>query len=284
MNSVWRLKTKPNGCTEDARRNLINAMLQDNFIATGWHIPNDPEDAQQYLEIAASAYGEKSIANMKRFIGKLAVDDFVWIVDTSGLFHLARVTGDWFYRRDDRNFDLYGVNRRQCEWVALNQSAADTPSGVRNALMQGVTFCRIRNYSALHVTNKLAGVITDEGGNNFLDLIGHDALEDLVGLFLQVRFGAVAIVSSCVRNTTAYEFVLKKRDGTGDIVAQVKSGAQRIDDNLAAVQAERFLFAVSGKYPDDLAGAQIIDRSELCDFAVQNQVLLPATVRVWMAP
>lgn len=283
MTTVWRLKTKPGGGSDEDRRSLLTAMLSENFVATGWHLDAPPETASEYCRMAELQYGSKPSSSAKRFVTQLGEGDLVWIIDMSGLYHLAKITGPWSYIQDPRAFGNHAINRYPCHWIESNLSAAAISSGVRNGLMQGSTFCRIRDEASIQHTKKLAGVAEDTEQASVLELIGHDALEDLVGLYLQITFDSILVPSSCKQATAAYEFVLTRRDGTGDIVAQVKSGKASITDNLSAIPHTRYLFALSGQYPEILSGAHIISRPELESFMIQHSAILPGTIRCWLA-
>lgn len=282
MTTVWRLKTKPGGGNDEDRRSLLTAMLSENFVATGWHVDAPPETASEYCRMAELQYGVKPSSSAKRFVTQLIEGDFVWIMDMSGLYHLAEITGPWSYIQDGRAFGIYAVHRYPCHWIASNLSAAGISSGVRNGLMQGGAFCRIKDKASILHTKRLAGVAEDAEQASVLELIGHDALEDLVGLYLQITFDSVLVPSSCKQATAAYEFVLTRRDGTGDIVAQVKSGRAGISDNLSAIPCTRYLFALSGQYPEILDGAHIISRHELENFMIQHPAILPGTIQCWL--
>lgn len=282
MPTVWRLKTKPGGCDDKTRKSLLAAMLSESFVATGWHVDSSPKTAEEYCRAAEMKYGLKPSSSVKRFARELAEGDLVWIMDVSGLYHLASITGPWSYVQDGRPFGGYSVNRYPCHWIASNLSAADTSSGVRNGLMQGGAFCRIKDTASVSHTARLAGKAGDADQTSVLELIGHDALEDLVGLYLQITFDAVLVPSSSKQSTAAYEFVLKRRDGAADIVAQVKSGQASITDNLSAVPCTRYLFALSERYPENLAGAQIISKAALETFMLRHRGLLPRTIQCWL--
>lgn len=282
MARVWRLKTKPNNCDDAIRRSLISAMLREGFIATGWAVDTIPATAAEYGNLADSRYGPEAVYGVKRFVTKPEPSDLIWIADLSGLYHLAKVAAPWIYQTDDRDFGAHAVNRYPCEWITSGRSAADTPSGVRNALMRGSVFCQIHDSAAVMFSYKLAGRSPWVEAASVLELLGHDALEDLVGLYLQIKTNSVIVPSSCKQSTTAYEFVLKPRDGSGDIVAQVKSGTEEITDCLPEVGCKRYLFAISGEYPENPQGAQIISRDELEAFMQTHRVVLPQTIQCWL--
>lgn len=282
MERVWRLKTKPNNCDDAIRRALIAAMLREGFVATGWAVDAIPATAAEYGELAENLYGPNAVHGVKRFVTRPKPGDLVWIADLSGLYHLAKIAAPWNYRTDDRDFGVHAVNRYPCEWVTSGRSAADTPSGVRNALMRGSVFCQIHDSAAVMFSSKLAGTSPCVEAASVLELIGHEALEDLVGLYLQIKTNSVIVPSSCKQSTTAYEFVLKPRDGSGDIVAQVKSGTAEITDCLSEVGCKRYLFSISGKYPENPEGAQIISRDELESFMRTYRAVLPQTIQCWL--
>lgn len=283
MPTVWRLKTKPK-VSDDARAQFIQAMLEEDFIATGWELPDEPTSIKSCLELLKKTYPGRGGATPQRFVKDTRIGDLVWIVDTKkGVFHLAQIRGDYYYKRMDGESGPEAVHRFNVDWVKCGLAPQDVPGGVKNALRVGSTYCRIRNEASRIYSAKLAGIVLPFGATtDFIALLDDQALEDLVGLYLQHKLNGPLIPSTCKSDTAAIEFVVRSWDGTRAAVVQVKSGQQRISDTLKGWSQERFLFAASGGYPPHLDGAEIIDRNLLINFAWEYKCLLPNTVTCWM--
>lgn len=257
-------------------------MLDEGYICTGWDHDASGLGLAPYLEAVSNDYSPSAARNLRRFISELSVDDLVWIVDIQGLYHLAQVTAEWEYFNRTEDFGRYAVNKRRCRWLKRGLKSPDVAAGIRHGLMQGQTFCRIRDKSANKFSLRIAGIENNDEPIDFLSLIDHEALEDLVGIYLQHTLNGCILPSSAKRSNGAYEFEIRSWDGTVNAVAQVKSGASVISDNLNRVQGQRYLFAMSGEYPVDLLGAQIISAEELRHFALKNSAILPQTITIWL--
>ncbi len=92
---VWRLKTKPSGMFQPERQLLIDRMLNENFIGTGWAIAQTTEDnltrekSVKFLKSEALNSHEVAI----RFVQNTKLGDLVWIVDLKGHYHLGCIDG-----------------------------------------------------------------------------------------------------------------------------------------------------------------------------------------------
>lgn len=282
LSEVWRLKTKPGGATRPLREQLIGSMLDESYICTGWDHEAGRFGLAPYLEAVSEYYSPNAARNLRRFISELSVGDLVWIVDLQGLYHLAQVIEDWEYLNRIEIFGRYAVNKRRCHWLKKGLKSPDVAAGVRHGLMQGQTFCRIHDKSAKKFSLRMAGIENNDEPIDFLPLIDHEALEDLVGMYLQHTLKGCILPSSAKRSNGAYEFEIRSWDGTIKAVAQVKSGASVISDNLNRVHGRRYLFAMSGEYPVDLQGARIISAEKLRHFALENRTILPQTITIWL--
>src|SRR5690606_9855050 len=111
---------------------------------------------------------------------------------------------------------------------------------------------------------------------NFLALLSSDDCEDLVALYMQIKFGFVVIPSSCKSDTAVYEYVMKHRETGRKAVAQVKQGAVNLDLNkYVGIDADIFLFTSGGSY----IGANkpnifCLKSDELVSFANENYHLM----------
>ena len=281
--TTWRLKTKPASLSSEVRAQYIKAMLDDGFIGTGWPLDTSPRDLDDCLRLLAEKYPRKD-ATPRRFVRDTAIGDLVWIADTkNGCYHLAKICGEYHYLHSTEPYGGEAAHRFDVDWVARDLSPEDVPGGVKNALRVGTTYCRVNCNATRRYGERLAGFEVQLTTNDdFLELLDDQSLEDLVGLYLQLELNGALIPSSCKFDTAAYEYVVRSWDGKRSAIAQVKSGKQAITNCLASDSRERYLFAMSGKYPPNLQGATTIERSLLVNFANSYKHLLPKTVVCWM--
>jgi hypothetical protein len=73
--------------------------------------------------------------------------------------------------------------------------------------------------------------------SNILGAIGHDDLEDIVGLYLQQAKGWSIVPSTAKKSNPATEFVLRNHEGKRAYL-QVKSGKEKFDYKNAIVPEE----------------------------------------------
>ncbi|ASJ72101.1 hypothetical protein [Granulosicoccus antarcticus] len=282
--TTWRLKTKPASLEQEVRARYIKAMLDDGFIGTGWPLNSSPRDLDDCLNLLAEKYPRKD-ATAVRFVRDTAIGDLVWIADTArGCFHLCRICSEYYYLKTAEPYGGEAAHRFDVDWLARDLSPEHVPGGVKNALRIGTTYCRIHCHATCRYSERLAGLEVESAtSNDFLELLDDQALEDLVGLYLQMELKGALIPSTCKSDTAAYEYVVKSWDGKRSAIAQVKSGKQPITNSLASDDRERYLFAVSGIYPVELHGAIKIEKCSLIDFADSFKDLLPKTVTCWMS-
>ena len=111
-------------------------------------------------------------------------------------------------------------------------------------------------------------------------------LENLLGLYLQARFGYMVVPKTSQLGTPHYEFVLVHRDGRRAAI-QVKSGNVTLDraDYLGVTQEfdEFYLFTVSGSYVGS-ASAKVtcVQPEEVRAFARDSYKFMPGSLKVFM--
>lgn len=284
--TVWRLKTKPPGFTRSERQALIHKMLNEGFIGTGWPIQHSSADdltRESSIALIKAEYPKKH-AVPRRFVKDTKIGDLVWIVDLDGCYHLGTINNEYRYVPGNTKWERELSHQFPCDWVQTGLLSSDVPSGVINGLLRGQTYSRIKDPSATRYTAIKARNETFEAKNEdeFLELIDHEALEDLVGLYLQFVLDGVMIPSSGKRSNAAYEFVIVSKSEDRKAIVQVKSGTSKIANALESDDAECYLFALSGIYPTELGNNKIISKETLIDFAYRNRTILPSTIKCWM--
>jgi hypothetical protein len=115
---------------------------------------------------------------------------------------------------------------------------------------------------------------------DLFSMLSDEDLEDIVGLYLQVR-GYLIVPSSCKRDTPNYEFVMYHRETGRSCVAQVKSGNATIDVRAFGNEADDiYVFAAGEQYIGEASENVIrLGRDTVEDFLTANLRVMPVRIR-----
>jgi hypothetical protein len=284
--------------------------FENEWVGIGWDVNGAPQTPQDYCEAAAARYCNGSWRTAHKLLRRAATNDLVWSQSIRTGYWIGRLTDgpNWQYRDDEpfSDFDLYQV--RHCHWENIG-TIDNVPTTVRNCFAgSGMTFCRIRAGNILNgeaITEYLSSrAYVDAGGDGLdapeldiadrpetlcqvLQLIAHDDLEDIVGLYLQQQ-GWWIVPSTAKRGTANTEFVLRNAAGNTAYV-QVKSGNETITQLGFPDDLETFfVFQANGNFmPGQLANAfaenegriTVINIHEIANWIDENRALLPNGTR-----
>ena len=238
-------------------------------------------------------YDSVELKKWERAITKLKgmnEGDLVWTRKKKGHYYLGRLTDAELkptYGKEYVRSDIGSA--RACDWhevpdddavpAAVSRSTRGTihlvEGGMGKSLVQ----------SQYHF-NRLAGRAIFPVGSfreSLFDVLGPYDLEDLVGLYLQVKENLLVIPSSCKHSTPRVEFWMKDRRSGEEVGVQVKSGSQTVD--LADYNDEScrlFFFQQAGEPPcgEDTTERRIfITPKQLLEFSHENPRLLPTRIR-----
>jgi hypothetical protein len=219
--------------------------FSQQFVGIGWGVERLKDGCVDHdlyltdLERIASQRGYSLVdarGSSKAFALDMKEGDFVWCRAKGNIYWLGKVCGSWKYADSQEFGDLDFYQVRDCKWIKVGTSDL-IPGPVRNAFAgPGMTICRIRpNDPNAHYESSL--IWSDETGDHFeepvnfqgdLANIGHDDLEDIVGLYLQMELGWYIIPSTAKRASPLTEFILRNCEGKRAYL-QIKSGNARFE-------------------------------------------------------
>ncbi len=277
--------------------------FEKGWIGIGWGIEGLNRDLERHSDYLAAldVATEESLgfppgsskSPSTAFAARMQLGDFVWCRAAGDIYWLGRVIGPWLYKHSDEfhHFDLFQV--RKCKWERVGPSDL-VPGPVKNAYAgHGQTVSRILNEaallgSALIWESKTSEIVEyNRPGEEFLlGAIGHDDLEDVVALYLQMELGWHIIPSTAKRSTPVTEFVLRNRSGKRAYL-QVKSGQTRIEsaDIIVPKDVDEFFvfYPTIGEPTKSInsnARLKYINAVTLSKFIKENRDLVPSFVRL----
>jgi hypothetical protein len=211
------------------------------------------------------AAGEPVNASVRR-LHDLPAGSLVWTRRFDGSYWLGELVGDWEYRDtpESRALDLF--NLRRCRWWAVGTEDG-VPGKVVNNFRAPITLNPVKDPGAVRYTRmllaQLKGSKSREQSPEPLEviqsLLGAEALEDLVAVYLQDRYDLLLVARG--KTTPGYEYVLRARDTGRKAVCSVKSGSSAVDlDRL----------------PEDPA-------VDLVDFLRERPEMLPDRIGRWLS-
>lgn len=288
--NIWRIHLKTAAQKGVDQRQLC---IDNNIFGVGWQIgyKNVPVSWEEYHASASKMYNDKSWTTALNAIkNRIKIDDLIWTRDWHGNYYLGRVIGDWYYDTSKECSEADIVNVRKCEWHKIG-TIESVPGAVINGLRSSRTVQIINDKTSCIfsqiVYNKKVGkefYKVDNSNKDIFSLLSDKDCEDVLAIFLQVKYNYYIIPSSCKKDTMAYEFVLQHRE-TGNIaVAQVKSGNVPLNsDNYNNIEHDVFLFATSGVYHGSTKkNIKTIDPKQIRNFLNEQTHLLPNNLKVWV--
>ncbi len=287
--TIWRIWLRP------ARVNASEFCIDKKVIGLGWGIDHKPANLQDYI---AKLPDEKPEAKsqVRIFAIDIKNDDLVWTRNDSGIYYLGRVKGPWIYTEEEEFRQNNVANIRECEWHEI---------GLRDRVIGAILNYFVGPFQAIQkITKEIAATysfylynkktntqtypLPDVPGDmdpfSFFD---DRDLEDIIGLYLQLKEGYVLYPSSCKKDLPKIEYILSSKDGKEQAYAQVKSGDQKIDirDYIGKFSGRVYLFAVSGNYlnlEDKEKNIIVLHRKEIEDFIKEYKETLPEKIRNWL--
>ena len=256
---IWRINIKP-----DSEENIDPRIfcITKNILGVGWPVDWDgPLDKETNYKLGEKKYyksGDKGwwpAINAIQY--RMEINDLCWTRDWDGNYYIGKILGEWEYLSTKDYIDADIVNVRPCNWVRTG-GVDSVPGKVLNSFraprtVQAVDDNTVEFYSKL-IYSKLNGENAhcwpSDRKLNLFSLISPEDCEDIVGIYIQEKFGFRLIPSSCRHDTVKTEFVLKNVEGERAYV-QVKQGvALNVNDFKCGPRdsCEWFLFSTHGQY------------------------------------
>ena len=295
---VWRINLKP--AAED-NIDVAEFCRKRNILGVGWQVDNgfDGMDWEKYCELA-ELNNLNSYRSWWRTLNavyhRMQINDLCWTRNSNGFYYLGKICGDWEYRLTDEYMAADTVNVRPCKWVDVGGVDAVPGKVVRcfipPSTVQQVPDETVENYSN-YLYSRLRGTkkspIFEITQGDLFSLISSEDCEDLVGIYLQIKFNYTLIPSTCKKDTKGTEFVLKNEKGETAYV-QVKQGntALNIDDfpkvHLPNSNDKWYLFSASNSYyGEEASHVTCLNPTEVLDFAIAHRQRMSGRVQKFLS-
>ena len=284
--TLWRIHIKPNG------PNPAKFCFDRKVLGVGWPVESHgPLEWDAYYRLGEAEYGDSSWrSNLKAIHAGMKYGDLCWARDKNK-YYIGRIEGEWIYRgheEDYKNEDV--INVRPCRWFPAGEEDS-VPGKVLNGFRPARTIQRVWNKTASFYSrclyNELSGEkIYDVSSHDDLDLlilVGPEDCEDIVGIYLQEKFGYRMIPSSCKHDTAHTEFILKNREGSRANV-QVKQGWDDLNrDDYNDSSCDWFLFTTQGQYTGaNHSRVHCLNPQDIRAFAFDNRNLMTQRVQTFI--
>lgn len=240
-------------------------------------------------------WGKRAVDTIRR-IGEQAQDgEFAWTRDTHGKYWLGQINGPYRYDSSREAFEVDIHQTRPTRWIRKPLNDLEVPGAVIQSFIgTGSSFSRIWDEGARKITPYLWAKATGKRLPK-LDLTPDEVLhthldpyevEDLVYVWMQAKLGYLAFPRSRMRDTPAYEWTMLHRKSQRLGIAQVKTGADRVDLEALAEAADdntdTYAVSARGLYDGDAAlVTRVVEPAELVKFALKHPEFLPPRVRAW---
>jgi hypothetical protein len=308
---IWKaaLKTEVDGATPELREAARDYCFTNGRIGLGWGVgdllegtalPSDYADAvranARLLRDEWDWNLNSCLTNHDRFSSPERLGDLVWSRSTVSGYWLGKIVGPWLYDRDPI-LTGYDLNQwRLCNWFNVGDSA-NVPGHVRNQFAgRGGSFTRmvaggetLKWLSAVIYANLSGEAIGINPPQNadVMTNVGHDDLEDVVGLYLQQAKNWYIVPTTAKHSTATSEFTLRNEAGETAWL-QVKSGHARMPDVTEIPDGvDRFFvfettpsFAISAVPTEIRERLEVILPDQLLEWANQHRTMLPQPVRL----
>lgn len=293
------------------KRNLYqDKCFNDKVFCIGWSLAYKPLDKEQYVSAIKQKTpdGQKGFGKAMECMSKIKEGDFIWSRNSlSGKIYLGKVTG-----YNNQIYDFYEIDDNQwclavhCQWREFNLD--DVPGIIVNSFAR----CTIKHSSTSNgpLSAYFECLYSGQKGNiklakkSIYDFLSPEDQEDLLGIYLQKEHQYIIYPSSNKSGTTAYEYMLAKKEDEHlkKAIVQCKMGGadiflkafQEYDDcNIWCVTLHGDVYydkSKSKKYHNgELAHVKVfkmgdVNHDELIQWAYEeeNKFLLPSRIQKYL--
>lgn len=268
----------------------------NKIIGTGWKTDVRLMDSEEekisedefYKRLDNCKFSnQKGFKNSMKSLRKMQKDDLIW-TRKNNIYYICRVTGkakDFIVgdRNKEIEDDIYDIwHYVPCEFVRIG-----TEDNIMGAIVRSFNMgvvCHIRGRNAEEVVKEFSKKIynkytgkeyynvkePENKWNYFWDSMGALEIEELVGLYMQIKLGYGVYTSTNKRDTKEYEYILFKRDNPIEKAKmQVKTSNINLDEyNIGDIP---FYFFTTGDYWKD---GKILNRDEAKKFEKENKIVI----------
>lgn len=291
--NLWKMVLNTSG------QNAFRFCKEKSILGFGWPLEKgtQPKTMDDYLLMAKAIYPkDRGLVVSTNAFSNMKIDDLIW-TRSNGIYYICRVIGGWKYSNNEDNFKADIPNTIACEFVEIG-SIENVPGKVINAFRARSTVQRIWGESkeantALEMSKMLYNRIKKTKfydikpiqKENFLSLLLPEDVEEIIFLYLQLKYGYLLYSSSNKIDTQTYEGVMINPLTYKKCYIQVKTGNVALDGNsyveLTNNGDEFYLFTTSEIYTNLSANVKAISKQEILDFVNDNLAILPDRIKIW---
>ena len=291
--NIWRFNLHTHHSVEEQMK-TFEYCESNKIIGTGWRTDIRLMDSEKERITNEEFYNrlnqfnfsnQKGFKNSMKFLKEMKKDDLIW-TRKNNTYYICRVTGNAKdFMQGDRSKeiedDIYDIwHYVPCEFVRIGTE--DNVLGIIVRSFNMGVLCHIRGKGAEDIVrefskriyNKYTGKKYYEEKNidnkwSYLwETMGAMEIEEIVGLYMQIKLGYGIYTSTNKKDTKEYEYILFKRDNPKEKAKiQVKTSNINMDSyNLGDMP---FYFFTTGNY---WKNGKILKENEIKDFTKKNKV------------
>lgn len=299
---IWRINMKTDGIYKFEQQGVFDFCVKEGIIGIGWSraISKDnfseevtnPKEIQTFIwnllkDNNKKTRGFSTASNI--IVDRMNIGDYVW-TRVDSLYKLAKITSEAKYKRNNEEYIEYDIGfYREVEYYDQSFHISEVPGKIIASFSASST---VQN-----VTDKEGQLFSYSdslfrGDSNFkinledwTEFFTAEDIEEIVGLYLQVKFNLYVYTSTNKRSTEKIEFELVDENGNLYGV-QVKSGEvslSGIDYEEKSKEMKVFLFASNNEVNTNNNPNIIhITVSEVTRFIEEYKHILPKRISSWL--
>lgn len=291
--TIWRFNLHTHHSTEEQIK-TFEYCESNKIIGTGWrteirlmdsekeHISND-EFYKRLDNVIFS--NQRGFKNSMKSLKEMKEDDLIW-TRKNNIYYICRVTGrakDFMTgdRPEEIENDIYDIwHYVPCEFVKVG-----TEDNVLGAIVRSFNMgvvCHIRGRGTEDIIKEFSKKTYNKyTGRNYYTIrkpknkwnyfwasMGALEIEEIVGLYMQIKLGYGIYTSTNKKDTKEYEYILFKRDNP-KVKAKIQVKTSNINMNEYNLGDIPFYFFTTGNYWKD---GKILQDEELKKFEIYNKV------------
>ena len=300
--NIWRINMKTDGLKRYKQKDLLNFCIDQGITGIGWSSLdfkekldkniNNPKDIQNYIWYSykndkKSTKGFATASNI--IIDRMSIGDYVW-TRADGIYKIAKILSEAKYMKDNELYKDFDIGfYREVEYSNNNIRISEVPGKIIASFSASSTVQNVAddkgqlfNYSDSLFRGDSNFKINLEDWTEFFSA---EDIEEIVGLYLQIKFNLYVYTSTNKRSTEKIEFELV--DEKGQLYGvQVKSGGvslNGIDYEEKSKEMKVFLFASNNEVNTNNNPNIIhITVSEVTRFIEEYKHILPKRISYWL--
>jgi len=287
--NVYRLHIRPQGGL--AKPDVSFAYcLRAKVLGVGWQTYSaKPISCWADYEAEASRH-HPDLSRVRYLKDRVKPADLLWTRCPAGNYYLAKVESEWEYLTGPEAQDADIVNVVRCQILQV-PAVDDVPGKIvacfrPTRTIQSIKDETSRQYSQF-LWNKLSGTLTydlsEHAPRNLFSMLGAEATEDVLFLYLQVQ-GWLVVPNSRKADTMSYEFYLIHGQTRRRAIIQIKTGDTGLCTRDWKSRAEHvFLFQSNGRYSGEpQPDVECLSPGAVETFMRANRDLFPSNISFWL--